>query len=65
MGRAKYLEVKAGEKKAWVDHVLENIIVEGLVGARLTIYIQAVRYGGTLKVYPARALNHFENQMPY
>ncbi|MBF0431218.1 MAG: hypothetical protein HQK83_08075 [Fibrobacteria bacterium] len=64
-GYSKYLEIKANEKRAWVDHLLEEIIVESIASARLVVYVKDVIHGGTLSIYPYESKTKPENHVDF
>ncbi|MBF0431216.1 MAG: hypothetical protein HQK83_08065 [Fibrobacteria bacterium] len=64
-GYSKYLEIKANEKRAWVDHLLEEIIIESIASARLVVYVKDVIHGGTLNIYPYQSITKPENHVDF
>jgi hypothetical protein len=50
-GNARSLEVRAGDSKAWVAHALGDGSGQGLVKARLMVYVKDVIRDGTLRVH--------------
>ena len=62
IGNSRTLVVRAGATKAWISHALADGAGDGLVKARLAIYVKDVVRDGNLKVSLATGLNYLESQ---
>ena len=60
-GIGRTLTVRAGDSKAWVVHALGDGIGDGLIKARLSVYVKDVTRDGSLRVYLASPIKSQEN----
>lgn len=63
-GISRTLTVHAGDSKAWILHAVGDGTADGLLKARLSVYVKGVRVDGTLRVYLAKPFNTMEANTP-
>ncbi len=61
-GNARTLIVRAGDYKAWISHGLSDGAGQGLLKARLQVYVKDIIHDGKLVVWLGSSLGALENQ---
>lgn len=61
-GSARTLEIRAGDSKGWVVHAVSDGSGQGLLKARLSLFVKDVIRDGTLRINLASSLGYLENQ---
>ncbi|GEM_PF-3507018 len=61
-GNSRTLIIRSPDSKGWISHALVDGSGQGLISARLQIYVKDVVKDGDLKVMLATSLNTLENQ---